>query len=152
MKGYGEERFCELCGKKEYREECSYGPKMWDMFTVKNFSKSTVVPGKATYEETDHSDWRKEISEGSLHKWFKGSKSKDGKPGWVNVVTGGTCASDEPGEGTPKCVSSSKRASMSSQKDCLLLAVRKKQIQDNNKKLAQQNQLMLRQIRKRKRM
>tara|TARA_R100001480_G_scaffold16100_3_gene25034 strand:+ start:762 stop:2828 length:2067 start_codon:yes stop_codon:yes gene_type:complete len=52
------------------------------------------------------------MSEGSLHKWFKGSKSKDGKGGWVNVVTGGTCASDEPGEGTPKCVSSSKRASM----------------------------------------
>ena len=54
----------------------------------------------------------KEVSEGSLRKWFKGSKSKDGKGGWVNVVTGGTCASDEPGEGTPKCVSSSKRASM----------------------------------------
>ena len=51
-------------------------------------------------------------NEGNLHKWFKGSKSKDGKGGWVNVVTGGTCASDEPGEGTPKCVSSSKRASM----------------------------------------
>ena len=30
-----------------------------------------------------------------------------------SVKTGGTCASDEPGEGTPKCVSSSKRASMS---------------------------------------
>ena len=54
----------------------------------------------------------KNIKEGSLHKWFKGSKSKDGKPGWVNVVTGGTCASDKKGEGTPKCVSSSKRASM----------------------------------------
>jgi len=53
------------------------------------------------------------VSEGSLHKWFKGSKSKDGKGGWVNVVTGGTCASDKPGEGTPKCVSSAKRASMS---------------------------------------
>ena len=52
------------------------------------------------------------VKEGNLHKWFKGSKSKDGKGGWVNVVTGGTCASDEPGEGTPKCVSSSKRASM----------------------------------------
>ena len=52
------------------------------------------------------------MNEGSLHKWFKGSKSKDGKGGWVNVVTGGTCASDEPGEGTPKCVSSAKRASM----------------------------------------
>jgi len=51
--------------------------------------------------------------EGNLHNWFKGSKSKDGKGGWVNVKTGGTCASDEPGEGTPKCVSSSKRASMS---------------------------------------
>jgi hypothetical protein len=49
--------------------------------------------------------------EGNLHKWFQ-SKSKDGKPGWVNVVTGGTCASDEPGEGVPKCVSSEKRASM----------------------------------------
>ena len=54
----------------------------------------------------------KDMSEGSLRDWFKGSKSKDGKGGWVNVVTGGTCASDEPGEGTPKCVSSSKRASM----------------------------------------
>ena len=52
------------------------------------------------------------VKEGSLHKWFKGSKSKDGKAGWVNVKTGGTCASDEPGEGTPKCVSSAKRASM----------------------------------------
>ena len=55
---------------------------------------------------------KKVQTEGNLHKWFKGSKSKDGKGGWVNVVTGGTCASDEPGEGTPKCVSSSKRASM----------------------------------------
>ena len=51
-------------------------------------------------------------TEGNLRDWFKGSKSKDGKGGWVNVVTGGTCASDEPGEGTPKCVSSKKRASM----------------------------------------
>ena len=24
------------------------------------------------------SDWKKELGEGSLHKWFKGSKSKDG--------------------------------------------------------------------------
>ena len=59
-KGYGEERFCELCGKMEYKEECSYGPKMWDMFTIRNFSKSVVVPGKATYEENN---WRKEVAE-----------------------------------------------------------------------------------------
>ena len=60
----------------------------------------------------DYLDGKDDVKEGSLRKWFKGSKSKDGKGGWVNVVTGGTCASDEPGEGTPKCVSSSKRASM----------------------------------------
>jgi len=53
------------------------------------------------------------VSEEGLRDWFGKSKSKDGKSGWVNVVTGGTCASDKPGEGTPKCVSSSKRASMS---------------------------------------
>ena len=68
--------------------------------------------------------------EGNLHKWFKGSKSKDGKGGWVNVVTGGTCASDEPGEGTPKCVSSSKRASMT--KAERLSASRRKKKADPN--------------------
>ena len=52
------------------------------------------------------------IKEGNLHQWFSGSKDKSGKPGWVNVVTGDSCASDKPGEGVPKCVSSSKRASM----------------------------------------
>ena len=70
------------------------------------------------------------MNEGSLHKWFKGSKSKDGKGGWVNVVTGGTCASDEPGEGTPKCVSSAKRASMS-KKERLSAARRKKRADPN---------------------
>ena len=72
----------------------------------------------------------KDVKEGSLHKWFKGSKSKDGKGGWVNVVTGGTCASDEPGEGTPKCVSSSKRASMT--KAERLSAARRKKKADPN--------------------
>jgi len=56
----------------------------------------------------DYMTDKKEVKEGSLHKWFKGSKSKDGKGGWVNVLTGGTCASDEPGEGVPKCVSRDK--------------------------------------------
>mgnify|MGYP001293681364 FL=1 len=68
-KGYGEERFCELCGKMEYQEECSYGPKMWDMFTVRNFSKSVVVPGKATYEEVN---WRQEIAESYLRVQERG--------------------------------------------------------------------------------
>jgi len=53
------------------------------------------------------------IKEEGLRDWFGKSKSKDGKSGWVNVVTGDSCASDKPGEGIPKCVSSAKRASMS---------------------------------------
>ena len=68
----------------------------------------------------------KDVAEGNLHKWFQDSKSKEGKPGWVNVVTGGTCASDEPGEGVPKCVSSAKRASMSPE-ERLSAARRKKE-------------------------
>ena len=73
---------------------------------------------------------KKMQTEGNLHQWFKGSKSKDGKGGWVNVVTGGTCASDKPGEGTPKCVSSSKRASMT--KAERLSAQRRKKKADPN--------------------
>jgi hypothetical protein len=68
------------------------------------------------------------IDEEGLRDWFGKSKSKDGKPGWVNVVTGGTCASDEPGEGTPKCVSSAKRASMT--KAERLSAARRKKAAD----------------------
>ena len=60
--------------------------------------------------------------------WFGKSKSKDKKPGWVNVLTGGTCASDEPGEGVPKCVSSEKRASMT--KAERLSAARRKKTAD----------------------
>lgn len=67
------------------------------------------------------------IKEGSLHQWFKGSKSKDGKPGWVQS-DGSPCA-NEPGETkTPKCFSSSKLASMS--KSEVNSAVRRKRQQD----------------------
>ncbi len=68
------------------------------------------------------------INEEGLRDWFGKSKSKDGKSGWVNVVTGGTCASDEPGEGVPKCVSSAKRASMT--KAERLSAARRKKAAD----------------------
>jgi len=77
--------------------------KSIDCNNPKGFSQRAHCQGKK----------KKKMDEGTLHKWFKNSKSKDGKPGWVNVVTGGTCASDKKGEGTPKCVSSAKRASMS---------------------------------------
>ena len=92
-----------------------------------------------------------QFTEGSLHKWFKGSKSKDGKPGWVNVKTGGTCASDEPGEGTPKCVSSSKRASMT-KAERESASGRKQQILINNRNLVLQNLPMLLLIRRKRRL
>jgi hypothetical protein len=69
----------------------------------------------------------KDVNEEGIRQWFR-SKSKDGKRGWVNVVTGGTCASDEPGEGVPKCVSSEKRASMT--KAERLSAARRKKAAD----------------------
>ena len=48
----------------------------------------------------------------TLRDWFKKSKSKDGKPGWVQVVSGKSCAKQPGQKTTPKCVSSAKRASM----------------------------------------
>jgi hypothetical protein len=78
---------------------------------IANFATASKVLIKKQKGEVKHT--RRGVAfEGNLHKWFSGSRSKDGKAGWVNVVTGGTCASDEPGEGVPKCVSSEKRASM----------------------------------------
>ena len=70
---------------------------------------ATTDPTKPTIRVTKEGF----ISEEGLREWFGKSKSKDGKKGGVNVVTGDSCASDKPGEGIPKCVSSAKRASMS---------------------------------------
>ena len=67
---------------------------------------------------------------GSLHKWFKGSKSVDGKPGWVEVISGEPCAREKGEEGTPKCVSSDKRASMTKKER--LSAQRRKSAADPN--------------------
>ena len=35
-----ERRYCTKCKKMETRDECSYGPEMWDKMTVKNFSEA----------------------------------------------------------------------------------------------------------------
>jgi hypothetical protein len=87
-----------LCNKTEKGKNCPIHGLIICPGDSKKYTPNTPHPGNITEE--------------GLHKWFQ-SKSKDGKSGWVNVVTGGTCASDEPGEGVPKCVSSEKRASMS---------------------------------------
>ncbi len=62
-------------------------------------------------------DWiKKQMNEGTLHNWFGKSKSKDGKPGWVQS-DGSPCA-NEPGEkGTPKCYSSRRLAGLKKSKE-----------------------------------
>jgi len=42
----GDRKFCSLCGKHEYEQECSYGPEMW-----KKYSIATVHPAN---EEAKH--------------------------------------------------------------------------------------------------
>ena len=46
-------RFCQLCGKNEFKEECSYGPKMWEDVHIKekNFNKSIIHPANSAYED-----------------------------------------------------------------------------------------------------
>jgi len=110
MKAYLERKKKE---KKQVKEEQNpEGIKLGDVQRIKREKQLADKQKQAPVVTNKIVSTSKLRTEGSLHKWFKGSKSKDGKGGWVNVVTGGTCASDEPGEGTPKCVSSSKRASM----------------------------------------
>lgn len=75
------------------------------------------------------------IDEGTLHHWYKGSKSKSGKPGWVQA-DGSPCA-NEPGEtDTPKCFSSGRLAALKRKgkkgKKLIASAVRRKKLRDKN--------------------
>ena len=72
--------------------------------------------------------YKKELDEEGLRDWFGKSKSKDGKKGWVQVVSGKPCARQPGQKSTPKCVSSAKRASMS--KSERLSAQRRKRAAD----------------------
>ena len=49
--------------------------------------------------------------EGSLHAWFNKSKSKDGKPGWVQS-DGSSCARKPGQKSAPKCYSSQRLAGL----------------------------------------
>jgi hypothetical protein len=75
------------------------------------------------------------VGEGTLHHWFKGSKSKDGKPGWVQS-DGSPCA-NEPGETkTPKCFSSGRLAALKKKgkvgKNIIRSAVMRKRKEDQS--------------------
>ena len=55
---------------------------------------------------------KKSKKKSGLYHWFKGSKSKDGKGGWVDVSDGDACAREKGETATPKCVSRAKYDSM----------------------------------------
>ncbi len=69
----------------------------------------------------------------SLRDWFGKSKSKDGKPGWVQA-DGSPCANEKGETKTPKCFSSQRLASLKRQgkkgKAKIAAAVRRKREQD----------------------
>jgi hypothetical protein len=84
--------------------------KCWDGYKQAGMKKKgdKMVPNCVPLEE----ELEDEVEE-NLRDWFGKSKSKDGKKGWVQVVSGKPCARQPGQKTTPKCVSSAKRASMS---------------------------------------
>ena len=92
------------------------------------YKKSIDCDNPKGFSQRAHCQGRKKkLTEEGLRDWFGKSKSKDGKKGWVNVVTGDSCASDKPGEGIPKCVSSAKRASMSKKERLAAAAAKRRE-------------------------
>ena len=88
-------------------EKCWPGYEKKGMKTMFGKRYPNCVKKKAKLRETIE-----QISEEGLRAWFGNSRSKGGKPGWVQVVSGKPCARQPGQKSTPKCVSSSKRASM----------------------------------------
>ncbi len=88
-------------------EACWKGYEKKGMKTMFGKRYPNCVKKKRKLRET-----MEQLSEEGLRAWFGNSKSKGGKPGWVQVVSGKPCARQPGQKSTPKCVSSSKRASM----------------------------------------
>ena len=144
-------KYCRLCKKKEERNQCGYGPKMWDKYSVndanddeikKAAEESGIVSGdggEGGMGESHVSNFSDAVLEGnksgdnSLRDWFSKSRSSDGKPGWVQLggkYAGKPCAK-QPGQTTkPKCGSSKMKRNLS--KDEEEAAFRRKNSQDPN--------------------
>ena len=89
-------------------EKCWPGYEKKGMKTMFGKRYPNCVKKKAKLKES-----MERLREEGLRDWFGKSKSKGGKPGWVQVVSGKPCARQPGQKTTPKCVSSAKRASMS---------------------------------------
>lgn len=94
--------------EQEMEEACWKGYEKKGMKTMFGKRYPNCVKKKKKLKEN-----MENLSEEGLRAWFGNSRSKGGKPGWVQVVSGKPCARQPGQKSTPKCVSSSKRASMS---------------------------------------
>ena len=144
-------KYCRLCKKKEERNQCGYGPKMWDKYSVNDANDDEIKKaaedsgitsgdgGEGGMGESHISNFSDTVIEGnksgdnSLRDWFSKSRSSDGKPGWVQLggkYAGKPCAK-QPGQTTkPKCGSSKMKRNLS--KDEEEAAFRRKNKQDPN--------------------
>ena len=148
-KGFSQRAHCQGRKKKmsEEKKDHEYSMARSELKTVTNAAKrlqkkmgkkgegnlqawvQSKITKAADYIDTaaDYVTNEETVKEEGLRDWFGKSKSKDGKKGWVNVVTGDSCASDKPGEGIPKCVSSAKRASMSKKERLAAAAAKRRE-------------------------
>ena len=123
-------------------EKCWPGYEKKGMKTMFGKRYPNCVKKKAKLKES-----MERLREEGLHAWFKNSRSKGGKPGWVQVVSGKPCARQPGQKSTPKCVSSAKRASMSkSERQSAQRRKRKADPKANHKKQGQQSLPMFLQI------
>ena len=144
-------KYCRLCKKKEERNQCGYGPKMWDKYSVDDANDDEIQKaaedsgitsgdgGEGGVGESHISNFSDAVLEGnksgdnSLRDWFSKSRSSDGKPGWVQLggkYAGKPCAK-QPGQTTkPKCGSSKMKAALSDKEETA--AFRRKNKQDPN--------------------
>ena len=134
-------KYCRLCKKKETREQCSYGPKLYDKYSVDDATEKETADAAAEsgITENEIENFSQIITEksksgdSSLRDWFGKSRSSDGKPGWVQLggkYAGKPCAK-QPGQTTkPKCGSSKMKRNLN--KDEEEAAFRRKNRQDPN--------------------
>ena len=98
------------------------------------YKKSIDCKNPKGFSQRAHCQGRKKKVNEDLRDWFGKSKSKDGKPGWVQA-DGSPCANEPEDKGkTPKCFSSQRLASLKAQGKSgeakIRSAVRRKRAED----------------------
>ena len=124
-----EKKYCRLCKKKETRNQCGYGPRLFDKYSVDDATEKETAEAASEAGITEEN----KSGDSSLHDWFNKSKSSDGKKGWVQLggkYAGKPCAK-QPGQTTkPKCGSSKMKRNLDKGEE--EAAFRRKQKEDPN--------------------